>query len=45
MPKYALSNLLWLGRERLTLQDASVGLRTLLALGRPCFRKLLLGKA
>ena len=44
MPEFALANDLWLGRERTALQNASLGLRMLLGLGRPCFRKLLLGK-
>ena len=44
MPEYALANDLWLGRERVALQNGSLGLRMLLGLGRPCFRKLLLGK-
>ena len=44
MPEYALSNKLWLGRERRLLQNRNLGLRMLLGTGRPCFRKLLLGK-
>ena len=44
MPDFALANDLWLGRERTALQNATLGLRMLLGLGRPCFRKLLLGK-
>ena len=44
MPEYALANDLWIGRERAALQNGSLGLRMLLGLGRPCFRKLLLGK-
>ena len=44
MPEFALANDLWLGRERTALQNATLGLRMLLGLGRPCFRKLLLGK-
>ena len=44
MPEYALANDLWLGRERTALQNGTLGLRMLLGLGRPCFRKLLLGK-
>ena len=44
MPEYALANDLWLGREPVALQSDSLGLRILLGLGRPCFRKLLLGK-
>ncbi len=44
MPEFALANDLWLGRERTALQNAALGLRAVLALGRPCFRKLLLGK-
>ena len=45
MPEYALSYLVWLGREYPLLQQhGTLGLRILLSLGRPCFRKLLLGK-
>ena len=44
MPEYALSNLMWLGRQHPLLQNASLGLRMLLGLARPCFRKLFLGK-
>ena len=44
MPENALANDLWIGRERAALQNSSLGLRMLLGLGRPCFRKLLLGK-
>jgi hypothetical protein len=45
LPEYALANLLWLGREHPLLQQfGTLGLRMLLGLGRPCFRKLLLGK-
>ena len=44
MPPTALSNLLWLGREHPRIQDASLGTKLLLGLGRPCFRKLFLGK-
>ena len=44
MPRFALSNALWLGRQHPLLQNAGLGLRLLLGLGRPCFRKLLLGK-
>ena len=44
MPEYALANDLWLGRERVALQNGSLGLRMILGLGRACFRKLLLGK-
>ena len=43
MPRFGLSNALWLGRQHPLLQNASLGLRLLLGLGRPCFRKLLLG--
>ena len=43
MPRFALVNSMWLGREHLLLQNATTGLRLLLGLGRPCFRKLLLG--
>ena len=45
LPELALSNLLWLGREHPLLQEfGTVGLRMLLGLGRPCFRKMVLGK-
>ena len=43
MPSFALANGMWLGRQHPLLQNASLGLRLLLGLGRPCFRKLLLG--
>ena len=43
MPPFALANGMWLGRQHPLLQNASLGLRLLLGLGRPCFRKLLLG--
>ena len=43
MPRFALSNAMWLGRQHTLLQNASLGLRLLLGLGRSCFRKLLLG--
>ena len=43
MPRFALSNAMWLGRQHPLLENASLGLRLLLGLGRPCFRKLLLG--
>ena len=43
MPRFALVNSMWLGREHPLLQNATTGLRLLLGLGRPCFRKLLLG--
>ena len=43
MPRFALSNAMWLGRQHPLLQNASLGLRLLLGLGRACFRKLLLG--
>ena len=42
MPRFALANCMWLGRQHPLLQNASLGLRLLLGLGRPCFRKLLL---
>ena len=45
MPRYALANMMWLGREHPLLQNATPGLRLLLGLGRPCFRKLLLGRS
>ena len=44
MPRFALANAMWLGRQHPLLQNASLGLRLLLGLGRPCFRKLLLGR-
>ena len=44
MPENALANLLWMGRQHPLLQNATLGLRLLLGLGRPCFRKLLLGR-
>ena len=45
MPEYALANLLFLGRQHPLLQKhGTLGLRLLLGLGIPCFRKLLLGK-
>ena len=44
MPKCALANLMWLGREHNLLQGASLGLRMLLGGGRACFCKLLLGR-
>ena len=43
MPRFALANAMWLGRQHPLLQNASLGTRLLLGLGRPCFRKLLLG--
>ena len=43
MPRFALANCMWLGRQHPLLQNASLGLNLLLGLGRPCFRKLLLG--
>ena len=44
MPPAALANLLWLGRELALCQSASVGTRMLSCLGRPVWRKLILGK-
>ena len=44
MPPFACANGMWLGRLHTLLQNASLGLRLLLGLGRACFRKLLLGK-
>ena len=45
MPEYALANLMFLGRLPALLQKHdTLGLRMLLSLGRPCFRKLVLGK-
>ena len=43
MPPFALANGMWLGRQHQLLQNASLGLRLLLGLGRPVLRKLLLG--
>ena len=43
MPRFAFSNAKLLGRQHPLIQHASLGLRLLLGLGRPCFRKLLLG--
>ena len=42
--EYALANLMWLGREHVLMQKASLGLRMLLGGGRAMFRKLLLVK-
>ena len=44
MPPPALANLLWLGREHVLCQRASLGTRMLSCLGRPVWRKLILGK-
>ena len=44
MPPPALANLLWLGREHVLCQKASLGTRMLSCLGRPVWRKLILGK-
>jgi hypothetical protein len=44
MPPPALANLLWLGREHLLCKKASLGTRMLSCLGRPVWRKLILGK-
>ena len=44
MPPPALANLLWLGREHLLCQKASLGTRLLSCLGRPVWRKLIFGK-
>jgi len=44
IPKYALAYLMWLGREHVLMQKASLGLRMLLGGGRAIFRKLPLGK-
>jgi len=44
MPPPALANLLWLGREHVLCQRASLGTRMLSSLGRPVWRKLILGK-
>ena len=43
MPPPALANLLWLGREHLLCQRASLGTRLLSCLGRAVWRKLILG--
>ena len=44
MPETALSNLLWMGRQHPLIQQACLGTKMFLGLGRPCFRKLFLGK-
>ena len=44
MPLPALASLLWLCRERRLRQKASLGTRLLSCLGRPVWRKLILGK-
>ena len=44
MPPYALANLLWLGREPPCYQGLTLGARLLLSKGRPCWRKLILGR-
>ena len=44
MPPPALANLLWLGREHVLCQTASLGTRMLSCLGRPVWRKLILGR-
>ena len=45
MPEYALANLLFLGRLHPLMQEhGTLGLRLLLGLGIPCFRKVILGK-
>ena len=44
MPPLALANLFWLGREHPLFRDLTLGEKLLLGLGRPCFRKILLGK-
>ena len=44
MPPPALANLLWLGREHVLCQNASLGTRMLSCLGRPVWRKLILGR-
>ena len=44
MPPYALANLLWLGREPPCYQGGTLGARLLLSKGRPCWRKLILGR-
>ena len=45
MPEFALANSMFLGREHPLLQNATTGLRLFLGLGRPCFRKLPLGRS
>ena len=40
MPRFALANGVWLGRQHPLLQKASLGLRLLLGLGRPVLREL-----
>ena len=44
MPPPALANLLWLGREEPLCKRATAGARLLSCLGRPVWRKLILGK-
>ena len=44
MPPLALSNLFWLGRQHPLFSDLTLGEQLLLGLGRPAFRKVLLGK-
>ena len=44
MPPPALANLLWLGREHPLCQKATTGTRMLSCLGRPVWRKLILGR-
>ena len=44
MPPPALANLLWLGREHVLCQKASLGTRMLSCLGRLVWRKLILGR-
>ena len=44
MPRYALANANWLGREHPLYQDLSLAMRLGLGLGRPIFRKLFLGR-
>ena len=40
----ALANIIWLGREHSSWQNASLGTRMLSCLGRPVWRKLILGR-
>ena len=44
MPSPALANFFWLGRDHILCQRASIGTRMLSCLGRPVWRKLILGK-
>ena len=44
MPKFALANHMWVGREVPLYQHLSLGMRLLLSRGRCCWRKYVLGK-